>query len=149
VNRVALLDVNVLLALFDPDHVHHDAAHDWFADRGESAWATCPLTENGFLRTAGVLARTREFIAVSRLAQGLRKFQASGNHVFWPDAVSLLDDNLFNAEAVRGHRQLTDVYLLGIAVARNARLATFDRRIPLAAVKGARKDHLEVIALAE
>ena len=51
--RVALLDVNVLVALFDPSHVHHTAAHDWFADRGEEGWATCPITENGLLRIVG------------------------------------------------------------------------------------------------
>ena len=50
--RVSLLDVNVLVALFFPDHVHHDLAHDWFADHRHEGWATCPLTENGFVRVA-------------------------------------------------------------------------------------------------
>jgi predicted nucleic acid-binding protein len=50
VTRPALLDVNFLVALFDPDHIHHDAAHDWFADERAHGWATCPLTENGLVR---------------------------------------------------------------------------------------------------
>jgi uncharacterized protein len=50
VTRVALLDVNVLVALFDPDHVHHEAAHGWFAANRAAGWATCPLTENGLIR---------------------------------------------------------------------------------------------------
>jgi predicted nucleic acid-binding protein len=50
VSRIALLDINVLVALFDADHVHHDFAHDWFTDHHERGWATCPITENGFIR---------------------------------------------------------------------------------------------------
>ena len=147
--RVALLDVNVLVALFDPDHVHHEVAHDWFADRRGLGWATCPLTENGFLRTASRLPRTREPVAVSALVHGLRTFTSSGHHEFWTDTVTLLDERLFNAELVRGHQQLTDIYLLGLAVKRNGTLATFDQKMFIAVVKGARQEHLEVLAPAE
>src|SRR5215510_7623474 len=79
---IALLDVNVLLALFDPDQIHHDIAHDWFAD-GCSGWASCPLTENGYLRTANVAAPKGEFVPTTRLIDGLRTFQASSRHEFW------------------------------------------------------------------
>lgn len=48
-----LLDVNVLIALFDPAHIHHGSAHNWFAEIGQSAWATCPVTENGVIRIVG------------------------------------------------------------------------------------------------
>ena len=58
-SRVALLDVNVLVALFNPVHVHQELAHDWFADHRASGWATCPLTENGFLRVLGNAAAIR------------------------------------------------------------------------------------------
>jgi len=149
VSRVCLLDVNVLLALFDPDHVHHDAAHDWFSDHRERGWATCPLTENGFLRTASAVARSREFLPVPALAGSLLAFRSSGHHEFWSDDISLLDERLFNTEVIHGHRQLTDVYLLGLAIKRKGVLATFDQQMPLAAVHGARKEHLEVIAPAE
>lgn len=145
-SRVALLDVNVLLALFDPGHVHHEIAHDWFADERESGWATCPLTENGFLRTAGVAARSGEFVSVAALRVGLGTFRSSGHHEFWPDDVSLLDDRLFHVDLVRGHQQLTDVYLLGLAVRHRGCLVTFDRKIPLGAVKGARRESIVVLA---
>ena len=144
--RVALLDVNVLVALFDPDHIHHEVAHDWFADRRERGWATCPLTENGFLRTVARLPRTQEPIVVSTLAHSVRTFTSSGHHEFWTDAVSLIDERLFDTALVRGHQRLTDIYLLGLAVKRNGTLATFDQKVAIAAVKGARQGHLEVLA---
>jgi len=142
---VALLDVNVLVALFDPDHVHHEIAHDWFADHRERGWATCPLTQNGFLRTAAALARPGEGITVAALADRLRKFIASGHHEFWPEDLSITDGRLFNTEPTRGHQQLTDVYLLGLAVRRKGVLATFDQRIPTAAVRGAKRDSIAVL----
>jgi hypothetical protein len=142
---VALLDVNVLIALFDPDHVHHDLAHDWFSDDGHAAWATCPLTENGFVRVVANTARRGEFLPIPEVAAMLRKFCGSGRHEFWPDSLSLRDERRFDLSLVRGHRQLTDIYLLGLAVAKKGRLATFDQKISLATVKGARREHLEVI----
>jgi toxin-antitoxin system PIN domain toxin len=147
--RAALLDVNVLIALFDPDHVHHEIAHDWFADHRELGWATCPLTENGFLRAASVLPRSRELVTVPALAESFRRFRSSGHHEFWPDDLSILEERLFNPEQIRGHQQVTDVYLLGLAVKHQGVLATFDQKIPVAAVKGATRESLEVIARAE
>lgn len=145
---VALLDVNVLIALFDPAHVHHDPAHDWFAGR-RVAWATCPLTQNGFLRTAAALAKGHDPLSVAELVEGLQTFTSSTRHRFWADDISLLDEVRFNAELVLGHQQLTDVYLLGLAVKHRGVLATFDRRIPLEAVKGAKAEHVEVLGAAE
>jgi toxin-antitoxin system PIN domain toxin len=148
VSDTSLLDVNVLLALFDPDHVHHDVAHDWFADHDEADWASCPLTENGFLRTARV-ARTSTFVSIPELVDRLRKFQTSTAHQFWADDITLLDENLLNVRAIHGTRQLTDIFLLALAVRRGGRLVTFDARIPLAAVKSARPEHLVVLAPSE
>ena len=148
-SRVALLDVNVLVALFDPDHVHHETAHDWFAAEGRAAWATCPLTEAGFIRVlcspryAGTLPRAAD------LADRLRRFCASGGHVFWPDEVSLLDRSLFDLSQIAGHRQLTDVYLLGLAHTHRGRLCTFDRTIPVRAVRGATPGELDVVSPVE
>ena len=144
--RIALLDVNVLVALFDPDHVHHDAAHDWFADSGRRGWATCPLTEAGFIRVLSHPAYRGTVTRAGELARRLRRFCGSGGHVFWPDEVSLRDAALFDLSRGAGHRQLTDVYLLGLAHARNGRLVTFDRTIPVAAVKGATEASLDGIA---
>jgi uncharacterized protein len=148
-SQVGLLDVNVLIALFDPDHVHHEVAHDWFGDNRVSGWATCPLTENGFLRVLSNPARGGEITRVPDLVARLQKFCASRYHQFWPDAISIHDERLFDASLIRGHKQLPDVYLLGLAVKRGGRLVTFDRNVPLGAVRGARHETLEVVASAD
>jgi hypothetical protein len=146
VTRIGLLDINVLVALFDPDHVHHDAAHDWFAEEGRASWATCPLTEAGFVRVLSNPAYRGTLIRAADAADRLRRFCASGGHVFWPCDLSLLDRSVFDLSQIAGHRQLTEVYLLGLAKTRGGRLVTFDRSIPLQAVKGASAASLEVIA---
>jgi uncharacterized protein len=143
-NRPALLDVNVLVALFDPDHIHHDDAHQWFGEHRQSGWATCPLTELALVR---ILSSPSYCPAAERAATVLdrfRSFRSSGDHQFWRDSLELTDD-IFNLSFLKGHRQLTDVYLLGLAVKRNGRLATFDRTIPMRAVKGADRETLLVI----
>jgi uncharacterized protein len=148
-SRVALVDINVLVALFDPDHIHHELAHDWFADHRVQGWATCPLTENGLVRVVSNPAYGLDSLRPAAMLERLRKFCASGHHVFWPDSVALTDDRLFASAHLAGHRQLTDVYLLGLAVSMKGCLATFDRRIPLKAVVGATPSSLQVIAPAE
>src|SRR5580765_227728 len=130
-SRVALLDVSVLVALFNPGHDHHEAAHDWFADNQGSGWATCPLTENGLLRVLGNSKRAGQFMALPDLTGYLRRFCEAAEHQFWPDDVSLRDQHLFNMDVIRGHQQLTDVYLLALAAKRRGRLATFDQHVPL------------------
>lgn len=142
----ALVDVNLLVALFDPDHVHHEPAHDWFADNRARGWATCPIIENGFLRVLSNPAYGAPIARVAELLSRLRRFSASGDHQFWPDEISLRDSSLFDAALVAGHRQLTDLYLLGLAHKRGGRLATFDRTIPYKAVIGATPDTLEIIS---
>ena len=139
----ALLDVNVLIALFDPDHVHHGAAHDWFARNRSAGWATCPLTENGAVRILSNPAYSPIAERPAAIAERLWTFKGSGHHRFWPDDVSLCDPRRYSLAV--GHRHLTDAYLLGLAVHHGGRLATFDRSIPLKAVRGARPEHLAVI----
>jgi uncharacterized protein len=144
-SRVALLDVSVLVALVHAGHVHHDVAHDWFADNGESGWASCPITENGLLRIVSNPARVEEYVALPQLIALLDRFCAQSEHQFWPDGPSLRDADRFDPAALRGHQQLTDVYLLGLAVAHGGRFVTLDQNVPLAAVKGATRASLEVI----
>jgi toxin-antitoxin system PIN domain toxin len=143
--RPALLDVNVLIALFDETHVHHLVAHDWFADHRKLGWATCPLTENGFLR---VLTHPRAGVVddYARLLEHFRSFCGGAGHVFWSDSVSLTDERLFDPAVIVSHRQLTDVYLLGLARKMRGTLATFDTRIPMRAVRGATATMLSIIA---
>lgn len=146
VSRVALLDVNVLVALFAPDHVHHDLAHDWFAEQREHGWATCPLTENGAVRVMSNPAYGLERVRLETVVARFRKFRSSGHHVFWSDAVSLADDRLLNWEMASGHRQVTDIYLLALAVQMKGCLATFDRTIPMQTVTGATSNAIQVIS---
>lgn len=146
-SRVALLDVNVLVALFDPDHLHHEAAHDWFAANRTAGWATCPLTENGVIRILSNPAYGPAPERPGQIVDRLRRFCGSGHHTFWPDATSLRDRTVFRAALPVASRQLTDLYLLGLARRHSGRLATFDRTIPHGAVVGTRSDDLVVIAL--
>ena len=138
-----LPDVNVLIALIDPAHVQHDAAHEWFARRGHVAWATCPLTENGLLRIVGHGRYPNSPgtpAAVAKLLGGLR---ALPGHVFWPDDISLLDTGRVDATRLLNSAQVTDSYLLALACAHGGQLASFDRRLVKDAVRGgARGLHL-------
>jgi toxin-antitoxin system PIN domain toxin len=145
-NRPALLDVNLLVALFDPDHVHHDLAHDWFTDNRGRGWATCSTTENGFVRIVANPAYGSEVRRPADLIGMLKRMCGSKGHRFWEETVSFRDETLFDSGRLANHRQVTDVYLLGLAQRHGGCLATFDRTIPVAAIVGARRDVLEVIA---
>ena len=127
----------MLVALFDPGHMHHDAAHGWFARNQKHGSATCPLTLNGCVRVLANPKYPIVPIAPEQLIVLLRTMCANPYHEFWPDSVSLLDDTLFKPPFIMGHRMITDVYLLGLAVRRHGKLATFDRGIALRAVVGA------------
>lgn len=140
-----LLDVNVLVALFDPVHAHHEAAHKWFNPNRESGWATCPLTENGLVRIISNPSYPGRRTTIQDAIQRLTRFRESGNHTFWSDSKSLCDPLLIRPAHLVGHGQLTDVYLLALAVTHGGQLATFDRSIPLAAVDGAKTSHLAFI----
>lgn len=144
---VALLDVNVLVALFDPAHVHHEAAHAWFGANRKNRWATCALTENAFVRVLSNPAYPGSRTTVDDAASRLRMLCSERSHIFWADSVSVRENSLFRWNHVQGHRQLTDVYLLALAVANAARLATFDSTISLRAVTAAEPRNLELISV--
>lgn len=129
-----LLDVNVLVALFDPTHVHHEIAHRWFGQQKPRGWATCPITENGLVRVLTNPSYPMKGFLADALLVRLRDFCASGGHAFLAADVSLTDAKRFDLAVVRGHKQLTDIYLLGLAEAHRARLATFDGSISAAAL---------------
>jgi uncharacterized protein len=140
-----LLDVNVLIALFDPAHLHHDAAHAWFEVEREGGWATCPLTENGFVRVLSNPAYPGRRTTVSDAVDRLARFTSTGHHTFWADDLSLLDRRVFSAHLLTGHREITDAYLLALAVRNGGRLATFDESVRTDAVLGADPGHVAVI----
>lgn len=134
-----LLDVNVLIALVDPAHVHHEPAHAWFAAEGQRAWATCPMTENGLLRIVGHSRYPNSPggpVAVAGLLAALR---ALPGHAFWPDDISLGDSARVDTGKLLTHAQVTDSYLLALAVAHAGKLASFDRRLVTDAVQGGRQ----------
>jgi uncharacterized protein len=143
--RVALLDVNVLIALFFPDHVHHEIAHDWFANHRHHGWATCPTTENGFVRVVSQLRTEDGLVRPSQAIEHLTRFCEDRHHHRWQDVVSLSDSKLFAANHIAGHKAVTDVYLMGLAHTMKGCLATFDRTIPQKAVRGAVSAAVQVI----
>jgi uncharacterized protein len=140
----ALLDVNVLLALLDGAHVSHEAARQWFTGHAALGWASCPLTQNGCVR---IMAHHGYPGAkpVAEVVKRLRMATEQPIHEFWADTVSVLDGARIDAARMHGPKQLTDVYLLALAVRHGGRLVTFDRSIPLSAVAGATADHLVVL----
>lgn len=141
----ALLDVNVLIALLDAGHLHHALAMQWLGAHAKHGWASCPLTQNGCLRIMSLPGYPNQQ-PVAQVASRLAQATAHASHAFWPDDVSLLDPQGPDWSRVLGSRQVTDVYLLTLAVAHGARLVTLDRGIPLAAVADARKEHLLILS---
>ncbi|HEY7036503.1 MAG TPA: TA system VapC family ribonuclease toxin [Thermomicrobiales bacterium] len=127
-----LLDVNVLLALCDPMHVHHEATHRWFAAVGRFAWATCPITENGFVRVGSHPSYPNRPGDAAAVLEILRQFCAADEHRFWAADLSIRD--LLKSGTAITHTQVTDLYLLGLAVRNGGKLATLDRRISADAV---------------
>lgn len=141
-----LLDVNVLIALFDPAHIHHVSAHNWFAEIGQSAWATCPLTENGIIRIIGDARYRNSPGSPAAIASLLAVFTSRPGHEFWTDSISLMRSKLIDQSRLLISSQITDTYLLALARSNEGQLATFDRRLVTDAVPGG-KDNLHLIEL--
>ncbi len=140
----ALLDANVLIALLDTTHIHHLLARNWFAENHAFGWASCPLTENGCLRIISQ-PNYSNAIPVKSALEKLNFARRTPLHEFWSDNISLLDFAIVNIEFIHSPKQLTDIYLLALAVKNGGRLISFDRKIPLSAVHGAKPEHLMAI----
>lgn len=140
----ALLDINVLIALLDRAHVHHRPARVWFEAHIGHGWASCPITQNGCVRIMSQPAYPQPISPAQAIAR-LRAATATQHHAFWADEVSVLDPGRIHAERVHGPRQLTDLYLLAMAVQHQGRFVSFDAGIALGAVPGARPEHLVVL----
>lgn len=143
---VYLPDVNVLIALAWPTHLHHEKAHEWFSSQGRDGWATCPLTQCGFVR---VSSNARIFVdAVSPLGavEALGRMTRHPAHEFWPDEISLPDLVSDNGLLLAGHSQVTDACLLGLAARHDGMLVTFDTGIAgLANSESGLHHHLQVL----
>jgi len=140
----ALLDINVLLALLDANHVDHTTARAWLSSEIEHGWASCALTENGCVR---VMSQPRYPGFVSSLAAAalLRRATSTPHHAFWSCDLSLLDEGVFDDSRIHGPRQVTDAYLLALAAANNGRFVTFDQGVPLGAVHRATGENLIIL----
>ena len=137
-----LLDVNVLIALLDDAHVFSRRANEWL-DAAPRRVATCPSVENGVIRIMSAPAYSATLrTSPEQVADGLKALAQGLDHAFWPDALSLLDDTVVDFTRLHGHRQITDAYLLALAVRHDGVLASFDAAVPLSAVRGATRRHL-------
>lgn len=131
---VYLLDANVLIALCDTKHTHHQRVQNWFHSQKPPAWATCPLTENAFLRIIGSRGYPIAYGDPETLRPTLQRICAWPGHLFWSDELSLLNTTDFPIFPSSKH--LTDVFLLALAVRHQGKLATLDRRIDPALLPG-------------
>jgi uncharacterized protein len=137
----ALLDVNVLIALLDADHISHEEAQDWFRAHARDGWASCPITQNGCVRVMASAGYPNP-VPVSATIARLGEACAHSAHEFWPDDMSILSRNDVDATRLHGPRQLTNAYLLALAAHREGCFVTFDRAVPLAAALKAAPRHL-------
>jgi uncharacterized protein len=131
-----LLDVNVVLALLDPEHRFHEAAHAWAERDRRSRWLTSPIVQNGTLRIASQPAYSSRLGSPATVHRRVRAFCEHPRHRFCPDDISLLEDAHLARPDALVPASVTDLYLLALARHHAARLATFDRRIPASAVVG-------------
>ena len=127
--KTALLDVNVLMALAWPSHIHHEAAHDWFDKKQKYGWATCPITQSALVRLSSNPKILADAVSPKQAITLLEQITSLENHQFWPHDVNLTEASIFKEGYIVGHRQITDAYLLALAMHHNGRLVSFDRAI--------------------
>ena len=137
----ALLDVNVLIALLDADHSLHVRAAEWFTSHARAGWASCPITQNGCVRIMSHPNYPNP-LKVAAIIERLGEAIATDEHEFWPDDVSLLDSRIADRNRIHGPRQVTDLYLLALAVHQGGCFVSFDPSIPRTAIRGAERKHL-------
>lgn len=144
--KAYLLDTNLLIALFWPSHERHELAVKWFTRRRAKGWATCPITQAGFVRIVSNPAFSRDAVQPREAIQVLSANTAAKDHTFWPDEPPVADAVAFTGVRLMGHQQVTDAYLLGLAIRRGGMLATLDQRIAaLTEPKSAERKALETV----
>jgi toxin-antitoxin system PIN domain toxin len=141
-----LLDTNLLIALLWPAHDDHAVALRWFSRHRAEGWATCPLTQAGFVRIVSNPAFSRDAVQPREAIQLLAANTAAKDHTFWADDASLAEAVAFAGQRLVGHQQVTDAYLLGLAIRHGGHLATLDRRIgALIDGKAAERKALQIV----
>jgi len=123
---ISLLDVNLLVAMAWPSHVQHDAALGWFRENRVAGWATCPVTQSGFVRVSSNRQVIPEAKSLQEAIGLLRRIVELPGHRFWEDDVAITTAEEIEAARLLGYRQVTDAHLLALAIRRGGRLATFD-----------------------
>ncbi len=123
-----LLDLNVLLALAWPNHVHHEASHSWFARVGRAGWLTCSVTESGFIRVSSNHRVTPDARSPAEAALLLHHMCRLPGHAFLTDSVSLATRHEQLAQLVQGSAHITDAHLVLLAQEATCGFVTFDRR---------------------
>jgi hypothetical protein len=126
---VHLLDVNVLVALVWPAHLGHLRTQDWFAENAKNGWASCPFTQAGCVRILSNPSFSRDAVTAQEAIKLLTANLNHPSHRFWPDDVSFPEAVYLVKKQMQGHQQVTDAYLLGLALHRKAKLATMDRGV--------------------
>jgi len=145
--KAYLLDTNVLIALLWPSHAQHDGAVRWFSRHRAKRWATCALTEAGFVRIVSNPAFSRDAVTPREASSLLAANTAAGDHVFWPDVLPFAAAAACAGPRLVGHQQVTDAYLLGLALKQGGVLATLDHRIAALTAPGSvERKSLELIA---
>jgi uncharacterized protein len=139
-----LLDVNALIAIADPLHVLHRRAYAWLGANAAHGFATCAITQLGAVRILSQPGYSNTVPMATAFAR-LDEICGLASHTFWSADLAISNANAFDRPSLQGHRQLTDVYLLGLAVKHGGAFITFDQQIPLSAVHGAARKHLVVI----
>jgi len=143
---VYLLDVNVLVALIWPVHESHKRAMDWFERESKEGWATCPLTQAALVRIISNPAFSPDAVSVQEAVNLLATNLRHPRHQFWEDDLDYAQAARPFAQRLVGHQQVTDAYLLALAMHRKGKLATMDRGIfGLSGEKGAGRGAVELI----
>jgi uncharacterized protein len=127
--RKNLLDLNVLIALTDSDHTHFRVAQNWFASSGNESWGLCPLTEAGLVRVTTNPAMAANVRTLDQAIAALQMLKTRPGYRYWPITESWVALTAPFAARITGHQQVTDAYLLGLAIKEDGVLVTFDRRL--------------------
>ena len=142
-----LLDTNMLIALAWPSHVHHRLAQDWFKRNRRRGWSTCPIMQTGFVRISANPKFIDGAVSPGEAIALLRRVTKSKDHSFWADTLNITNENEMLRTHLLGHRQVTDAYLLALAISQKGKLATLDGGIAsLLPDAGLQTKHLEIIA---
>jgi len=132
-----LLDANVLIALAWPEHEFHERVGRWFSRHSRFGWATCPITQAAFVRILSNPAFSDNALSPANALRVLETNLSLPDHKFWPDSIAVPDAVGAIGTRLRGHQQITDAYLVGLALHHRGKLATMDEGIAAWGVEGA------------